>query len=59
MDRPPWTGNSYQYTQDSLKQQCAFALSIVIYVSHYSHGPAEDLENVFSGTEGENNMFSL
>ncbi|XP_005147423.2 T-cell immunoglobulin and mucin domain-containing protein 4 isoform X2 [Melopsittacus undulatus] len=24
-----------------------------------SHGPAEDLENVFSGTEGENNMFSL
>ncbi|KAM8993799.1 uncharacterized protein PRD47_014119 isoform 2-T2 [Ara ararauna] len=24
-----------------------------------SHGPAEDLEKVFSGTEGENSMFSL
>lgn len=45
--------------KDALKQQCAFAPSIVIYASHYSLGRAEDLGKVFSGAEGENSVFSL
>lgn len=45
--------------KDALKQQRAFALSIVIYDSHYSVGPAEDLEKVCSGAEEENSIFSL
>lgn len=48
-----------QIRKDALKQQCAFTPSILIYDSHYSLGPAEDLEKVFSGTEGENSIFSL
>lgn len=48
-----------QIRKDALKHQCASVLSIVICASHYSLGPAEDLEKVFSGAEGENSMFSL
>lgn len=48
-----------QIRHDALKQQCAFAPPIVTYASHYSHGPVEDLEKVFSGAEGENSIFSL
>uniref|UniRef100_A0A8C0EMU5 Ig-like domain-containing protein n=1 Tax=Bubo bubo TaxID=30461 RepID=A0A8C0EMU5_BUBBB len=50
---------SLHIRKDALKQQCAFAPSIVIYASHYSLGPTEDLEKVFSDSEGENNIFSL
>lgn len=43
--------------KDALKQQRAFAPSIVIYDSHYSTGPTEDLEKVCSGAEEENSIF--
>ncbi|NXJ04281.1 TIMD4 protein, partial [Odontophorus gujanensis] len=36
-----------------------FGSSILIYAYHYSLRPAEDLEKVFSGSEGENNLFVL
>lgn len=48
-----------QIRKGAVKHQSAFAPSIVVYASHCSLRPAEDQEKVFSGAEGENNMFVL
>lgn len=45
--------------KNALKQQCPFAPSIVTCASHCSVGPPEETDKVFSGAEGENNIFSL
>lgn len=48
-----------QIKMNALKQQCPFAPSMVICASHCSVGPPEETDKVFSGAEGENNIFSL
>ncbi|POI33882.1 hypothetical protein CIB84_002367 [Bambusicola thoracicus] len=48
-----------QIRKGALKHQSAFAPSVLICAYHYSLKPAEDLEKVFSGSEGENNLFVL
>lgn len=48
-----------QIRKVALKHQSTFAPYILICAYHYSLRPAEDLEKVFSGSEGENNLFVL
>ncbi|KAK2542681.1 T-cell immunoglobulin and mucin domain-containing protein 4 [Columba guinea] len=64
-------GNRVKFPSYAVLIACLIVVSILsilmlsllfwklIYASHYSLGPAEDLEKVFSGAEGENSMFSL
>ncbi|OXB54798.1 hypothetical protein ASZ78_003499 [Callipepla squamata] len=56
--RESWDENFCRHTRKFIMKS-AFGPSILIYAYHYSLRPAEDLEKVFSGSEGENNLFVL